>query len=889
MRQLTTILLLCLACICTNGAFARTDGYYAQADNKNSREWSDISAAGDYQYIKKVEGVFNKRMKYIGRQFFNISGLKPNQKETEMLKFLYAYMPLADVTDYPTSFFLDNIRCSIKAQTEMPWGKAIPEIIFRHFVVPVRVNNEALDSSRMVIYQELKKRVKDLSIYDAILEVNHWCHEKATYQPSDARTSSPLATIRTATGRCGEQSTLAVAALRAVGIPARQVYTPRWAHTDDNHAWVEAWADGKWYFLGACEPEPILNLGWFNAPASRAMLMHTRVFGDYNGPEEVMLRSSNFTEINLTSNYATTAQANIMVVDRDNKPISNARVEFKIYNYAEFCTVATKYTDNQGSTHLSAGIGDMLVWVSKDGLFGYRKISFGKDKEIKICLDGNNSLIRSTTLHTDSFDIVPPTGISTLPYVSDKQRMLNQQRLAYEDSLRKAYTATFLNNTQAEAINTDLATYIVKSRGNHQTIVDFIRRHKDNQQRVATLLASLSDKDLRDITIDILEDNYTSPSEQVCPRVEDEMVITPFKHALNQSFTQKEKNEFRQQPQLLAQWIDKNIRTDNDSLALMIAQTPVGAMKARLTNIRSRDILFVDIARSIGIEARKDAVTSKVQYHTNGTWHDVHFKSRAMKHEDKGKLIIDYTSTKYLDNPLYYSHFTLSKIVDGRPQLLNMEEGQTDMGNGTNWSNTFKNGYMLDCGEYILTSGTRLANGNVLACNKIFTVSRDSTTHIALTMRQSHDEVSVIGSFNSEALIQKDGKDVSILSQTGRGYFIVGLIGVDQEPSNHALHDIEKLKKQFETWNRPLVLLFENSDKIGKFNTNEFKDLPSTTIFAIDKDKQIANEIIHQMKLTDKNQLPIFIIADTFNRVVFVSQGYTIGLGEQLINVIKKL
>ncbi len=70
-------------------------------------------------------------------------------------------------------------------------------------------------------------------------------------------------------GRCGEESTFLVAALRSVGIPARQVYTPRWAHTDDNHAWVEAWADGKWYFLGACEPEPVLNLGWFNAPASR--------------------------------------------------------------------------------------------------------------------------------------------------------------------------------------------------------------------------------------------------------------------------------------------------------------------------------------------------------------------------------------------------------------------------------------------------------------------------------------------------------------------------------------------------------------------------------------------------------------------------------------------
>ena len=150
----------------------------------------------------------------------------------------------------------------------MPWGKVIPEDLFRHFVLPVRVNNEHLDSARIVFYEELKNRVKSLSLYDAILEVNHWCHEKAIYTPP---MPVPVRLWQRYARHTGvwRGIYLLVAALRSVGIPARQVYTPRWAHTDDNHAWVEAWADGKWYFLGACEPEPVLNLGWFNAPASR--------------------------------------------------------------------------------------------------------------------------------------------------------------------------------------------------------------------------------------------------------------------------------------------------------------------------------------------------------------------------------------------------------------------------------------------------------------------------------------------------------------------------------------------------------------------------------------------------------------------------------------------
>lgn len=140
--------------------------------------------------------------------------------------FLYAYMPIGDVTDYSGDYYLENVRLSGQTRTEMPWGDLIPDELFRHFVLPIRVNNENLDDSRRVFYGELKDRVKHLSMKDAILEVNHWCHEKVVYRPSDARTSSPLASVKTAYGRCGEESTFTVAALRSVGIPARQVYTP---------------------------------------------------------------------------------------------------------------------------------------------------------------------------------------------------------------------------------------------------------------------------------------------------------------------------------------------------------------------------------------------------------------------------------------------------------------------------------------------------------------------------------------------------------------------------------------------------------------------------------------------------------------------------------------
>ena len=852
----------------------------------------------DTNYRNTVENIFKERVKTVGKTFYNTQKENLTADEQEALKFLYAYMPLADVTDYPTSFFADNVRMSFKARKEMPWGKNVPELLFRHFVVPIRVNNEALDNARSVFYNELKDRIKGMSMMDAIIEVNHWCHEKVTYQPSDARTSAPLATLKTATGRCGEESTFAVAALRAVGIPARQVYTPRWAHTDDNHAWVEAWADGKWYFLGACEPEPVLNLGWFNAPASRAMLMHTRAFGDYNGPEEVMLRTSNFTEINLTSNYAPVAPIDFYVKDSEGKPVENARVEFKIYNYAEFFTAVTKYTDANGHTSLSAGIGDLVVWASKDGKYTYQKVSFGKQKEATLTLPEGAPTSSVGALETSAppkctyLDIVPPKEDPQLPYVSEEMHKENQRRFALEDSIRKAYTATFPTMEEAKRINERGAEYIFKSRGNKQTIVDFINRHSDNEDRVMGILATLSDKDLRDITTEILEDSYNATTDQLSPRVEDELITIPFKQYFEKAFSKKAADAFRADPMKLVEWIKKNIRLNPDKKALRIAQTPVGVMKSKITDERSRDIFFVDVARSLGIEAQKDAVTGKIQYKKNGEWQDVKFDNTAEKTSTAaalGTIKLTYEPTKLLDNPKYYSHFTISRIENGTAQLLNFDEGQADMGNGTTWSNTFKNGYKLDAGTYMLTTGTRLANGSVLASNRIFEIVKGQTTTLPLEIRQNTNEVSVIGSFNSESLVTKDGKEVSLLSQTGRGYYVVGILGVGQEPTNHALHDIEKMKEAFEAWGRPVVLLFESEADAAKFNHDEFPGLPSTVQFALDKDGSVRKQIAREMKLMNEKQMPMFIIADTFNRVVFVSQGYTIGLGEQMQGVFKKL
>lgn len=859
----------------------------------------------DAAYRAEVENDFQAKQAALPNgDLFAVFNDQMTPEEREALTFMYAYMPIGDITDYSGDFYLKNIRSSFQARNEMPWGDSIPEDIFRHFVLPVRINNENLDESRMVFFDELKDRVKGLSLYDAVLEVNHWCHEKVIYTPSDGRTSSPLASVKTAYGRCGEESTFTVAALRSVGIPARQVYTPRWAHTDDNHAWVEAWVNGKWYFLGACEPEPVLNLGWFNGPAYRGMLMHTKVFGKYNGPEDVMERTDGYTEINVIDNYAPSAKAVITVTDANGKPVKDALVEFKIYNYAEFNSVARKKTDADGKCSLSAGKGDMLVWASKDGKFGYSKVSFGKDGEVTIALNK-----KPGDVETIALDIIPPVDGSIPAEVTPEQKEANAKRLLEEDAIRNKYVATFYTEEKAEALAKELGIdpmktedFMIGSRGNWMEIEKFLRETPaEKRAQAMALLDVVSAKDLRDTPASVFADHLNNtPAVQsewfneyiMNPRVANEF-LTPYKSFFAANIEPSLAKQAVENPQALVDWVKNNVSINDTLNAQRIPIMPMGVWKSRIADKGSRNIFFVAVARSLGIPARIEPVARKIQYFKDNAWVDVDFEAAVQTTAKQGKVIASYQPIKALQDPKYYSHFTIAKVLpNGTLQTLNFERGgNVDMGLGDTWSGLLKKPLSMDEGNYMLVTGTRMANGSVLAEIEFFNVEADKTTPIQLEMRESKDEIQVIGNFNSENKFKRadNGEETSLLATTGRGYYIVALLGSRQEPTNHAMRDIAAVKKELEDWGRGIVLLFPDEKGYKNFDPKEFGDLPGTITYGLDIDGAIQKEMATAMKLQNANTLPIFLIADTFNRVVFVSQGYTIGLGEQLMKVIHKL
>ena len=846
---------------------------------------SGDSFISDRSYRKTVLEDYNRRVELLNG--YNATAIVNDpsltNREKEMLQFLYAYMPYGDMINYSGEYFLQNIRLSEQTRETFSWGKEIPEMLYRHFVVPVRINNEDLDESRAVFFKELAPRVKDLPIKEAILEVNHWCHEKVIYTPTDSRTRGPLSLVSSGAGRCGEESTFLVAALRSVGIPARQVYTPRWAHTDDNYAWVEAWGDGHWYFLGACEPEPVLNLGWFNSSASRGMLMHTNVFGRYNGPEQVMSRTEMTTEINVTSNYAPTASVDIRVVDTEGNPVPEARIEFKIYNYAEFYSAARKTADSQGHTSIEAGCGDALVWATDGQRYGFRMVSFGKDKAADIVLDhkaGDN--FRS------EFFIVPPKENEKVPPVTDEQRAENTRRMFQEDSIRNAYTGTFCTLEEGKAFAKEtgldadrIAGFLVNSKGNHAVIKAFLTeaKNKDMANEALDLLGYILPKDLSDTPKEVLDDHlYTSTdfSKNVLgPRVRMEL-LSPYRSYLQENIPVELAAKFIQDPQNLVSWCRENLTMADDYSMRLVPTRPVGTWKSRISDRYSRDLFFVAACRSLGIPAWVDEISGKVRYSHDGKEFDVDFEAPEPQPDAYGTVVLSYKQDKNTNAPRYYTNFSISRIEDGSMVLMNFDDEKAV-------DELFKGGVRLEAGDYALVSGTRFDGGEVMSEMTVFTVPQDGKVTVQLNTPEKADATEILGTADLQAeYISSDGNTAKVADFIGTDKCVVAILGAGEEPTNHILNDISAFKKEIENTGAKMLMLFADEDNAKRFKAADFPNLPDNFVFGTDKDGAVKKALVNGAN-SSKEALPIVTVVDRFGNISFFSSGYIIGIGERLL------
>ena len=760
------------------------------------------------------------------------------------LKYLYGHMAAQDVLSTSVEVFAEYVSATLQAIRQIDYLQTVPaEILFPYVLYP-RVNSEYLDNSRNFLMAELLPFVQGKSMKQAALCVNYWCYAHATYTPADDRTLGPLAVLRRTLGRCGEESVLAVAALRSVGIPARQCYCPRWSHCDDNHAWVEVWIEGQWHYLGACEPEPVLDRGWFTATASRAMLVDSKCWADWSGDALYQIA-------NCTARYAPTRMLTVRVTE-NRLPVTGAHVRFQIVNYSELYTLWEVQTDNSGCARFETGLGDLFVYVCHGQKIALKKVDLRLQDSV--LLELQPSFPAQITA-----DLVPPEDSSGV--------------VPYETSLRHrellARCEAHLSDHRSDFSKKD--GYLRHAALNGPEIQAFLANGSYSQDLKEALLNTLRPKDFVDITHETLTDaldTVAAAREQypgdifrsyiLAPRVADEMLL-PQRQQIRGLFP----DGFADPNEILT-WMQSHMQILPDEGIENYYPSAFGCLRCRQVPAFAFDMVFVSLCRTFSFPARLNAYTGHAQWlDGQGIWQSIRPQKTPVN------LTLEFPAGRILH---YFEHFTLG-FWNGKDFTTLRYSDLTVDGSHT---------FCLQPGFYRITITTRQIDGTASVVLRHLMLSGDKVLRIAPAEDQTGRRLKQAPLHLPEGSLQK------IIAAVDQKNQILIFADPGSEPTEHLLLEIIESAKDFQN---PAcrILLFTDSSEALKHPTVQLlqASLPEMELFHLHEPDALA--ALHRQMQVGDLRLPFVVCVDRHRQGVYADANYRIRMAQTLLEIQKIL
>jgi hypothetical protein len=405
-----------------------------------------------------------------------------------------------------------------------------------------------------------------------------------------------------------------------------------------------------------------------------------------------------------------------------------------------------------------------------------------------------------------------------------------------------------------------------------------------------SLLELLPDKDLRDVKGSTLNEHIRNTSfnsgqrnssddkmffEYILnPRIANELLV-PWRHYFLTKLPSQLIKNAPGDPSLIVSYLNKSIKISEEENYYNTPITPIGVDELKVSDRNSRAICFVAICRSLGIPSRLEPGRNLPQYFFNNIWNDVYFSDQKKPDLNKGFLRLRSSDTKPV--PEYYIHFTIARFENGRYNTLEYDYNKkiTD----------FTEEIPLPPGHYMVVTGNRLADSKILSGISFFDLSENEHKTLDIKIRKDLSEKKILGSADLNKinkLIQADNTSESCVNEKGA---VIIWAEPDKEPTRHIFNDLPLLKKELDAWGGKFLVLFVGSDKNSILKPESVKGLPVNTSYGTDDQLTILKSSV---SLTQQPEisLPLVIVTDMKGNIYFVSTGYRIGIGEQILKYI---
>ena len=655
----------------------------------------------------------------------------------------------------------------------------------------------------------------------------------------------------------------------------------------------------------------ILNKGWFTNASSRAMMVHSRLFDLFPAEgEDVIGKEGAAVMLNQTARYAKVKTVSVKVTDKEGAAVKGAQVQFLVLNMGEYFPIAKAETDEKGTVSLVTGLGSVRVLAFLPGMEGFAQADLDTRAQDEISL-----ILTGETVEAEDWravDVIAPVDTPVNPDMpTPEQKAEGTRRLNEANKIRKEKKENW--------VNPELTAFLAG---------------EDEKELRQAMVDVLSEKDHTDCVCNVLEehleygkqcakefktksgtgkcgekemngaDRFTQGAESAnaeCsnykaeksaaytratgaesgynfyinyvlnPRVEDEL-LRPYRKGILSFFTEEQKADFRTNPAEIWNYIQAHITAYPDNERETVMETPYECLVSGIGTQRSQKVLFVAIARTLGIPARLNPDNKVMEYWENNQFVPV------LKQQEGGAVLTLRKEADAVWN--YYQNWTMGRLVGNEYVSLNLT--------GRSWEeNTLE--LALIPGTYRIITTNRLPNGNQFAWEKTFTIKEGGQREETLRLREAQlgDMLERI-SLPEFEVKDSAGNTVTCAKLTKGGKKILMWLEESREPTEHILNEMLEHAEKFHEFENSISFMIRTPEaKQDPLLAKVLKMFPNVSIYYDSFEENI--ELLGRRMYVDPDKLPLILVTNGESVGIYATSGYNVGTGDMLIRIMEEV
>ena len=598
------------------------------------------------------------------------------------------------------------------------------------------------------------------------------------------------------------------------------------------------------------------------------------------------------------------------MTDKEGAAVKGAQVQFLVLNMGEYFPIAKAETDEKGTVSLVTGLGSVRVLAFLPGMEGFAQADLDTRAQDEISLTLTGGAVEAEDWR--AVDVIAPVDTPVNPdMLTPEQKAEGTRRLNEANKIRKEKKENW--------VNPELTAFLAG---------------EDEKELRQAMVDVLSEKDHTDCVCNVLEehleygkqcakefktksgtgkcgekemngaDRFTQGAESAnaeCsnykaeksaaytratgaesgynlyinfilnPRVEDEL-LRPYRKGILSFFTEEQKAAFRANPAEIWNYIQAHITAYPDNERETVMETPYECLVSGIGTERSQKVLFVAIARTLGIPARLNPDNKVMEY-----WVKDQFVP-ALKQQEGGAVLTLKKEADAVWN--YYQNWTMGRLVGNEFVSLNLT--------GRSWKGDTLELALIP-GTYRIITTNRLPNGNQFAWEKTFTIEEGGQREETLRLREAQlgDMLERI-SLPEFEVKDSAGNTVNCAELTKGGKKILMWLEESREPTEHILNEMLEHAEKFHEFENSISFMIRTPEaKQDPLLAKVLKMFPNVSIYFDSFEENI--ELLGRRMYVDPDKLPLILVTNGESVGIYATSGYNVGTGDMLIRIMEEV